>query len=202
LRRRRRHSTQIFRSDTNSPLYPQAVKPKKKWLRYTLFFFLLVLICLGTYYVYETYYFPQAIPSSKSAVETNISPLPAAPAQQQTNTSETPAVMPKKKTQVEILNGCGKEGVAKIFQTYLQEQGFDVVNTDNYIENGKRRWDVPESMIIDQTGKSGSAKDLARVLGISNQKIIARPTPNAIYDLSVIIGRDYVLLKATTQKNR
>lgn len=128
--------------------------------------------------------------------------VPAPSTQEQTGIQDVPVTQPEKKIQVEILNGCGKEGIAKIFQAYLQEKGFDVVNTDNYIENGKRRWDIAESMVIDQTGNSGPAKDLARTLGIADKKIVSKPTPNAIYDLSIVLGRDYFILKAMNQKNR
>jgi len=92
--------------------------------------------------------------------------------------------------------------VAKIFQTYLQEQGYDVVNTDNYIENGRRKWDLPESMVIDQTGQPEKARAIASSLGISMQNVTSKPNSNALYDFSVVIGRDYSLLKAVARKNR
>lgn len=92
--------------------------------------------------------------------------------------------------------------MAKIFQTYLHEQGYDVVNTDNYIENGRRKWDLPESMVIDQTGQPEKARAIASSLGISMQNVTSKPNSNALYDFSVVIGRDYSLLKAVARKNR
>jgi len=93
--------------------------------------------------------------------------------------------------QIEILNGCGVNGIAKIFQTYLRDQGFDVVNTDNYIVAGKRHWDLQESKIIDHIGNREQAEALARTLGIAFAKIEVKESEIAIYDMSVVIGKDY-----------
>jgi hypothetical protein len=200
LRRRRRHSTLLFKTDTNPTLYSRSRRSKKKWLRNILYFVLLCLIGLVAFYVYETYYFPAVPPSRPSASGTGTAQPGLATDRQPDNTMETPAAaLAEKKIQVEILNGCGKDGIAKVFQVYLQDKGYDVVNTDNYIENGKRRWDVPESMVINQTGKTGAAQQLARDLGISTGKIVTKPNPNAIYDLSIVLGRDYTILKAMSQ---
>jgi hypothetical protein len=93
--------------------------------------------------------------------------------------------------QIEILNGCGVTGIAKVFQSFLRQNGFDVVNTENYVEEGKIRWDLPESMIIDHTGNTEQAKEVARVLRLSANKIVYRDDPTAIYDVSVVLGKDY-----------
>ena len=156
------------------------------------------MIVLSSYYLYEKFYYPQI----KSENPDQISTVPLTlPAQEKTE-NKIPVTPPEKKVQVEILNGCGREGVAKIFQTYLQEQGYDVVNTDNYIENGRRKWDLPESMVIDQTGQPEKARAIASSLGISMQNVTSKPNSNALYDFSVVIGRDYSLLKAVARKNR
>jgi len=99
--------------------------------------------------------------------------------------------------QIEILNGCGFNGVAKIFQSYLREQGFDVVNTDNYLEDGKQRWDIQKSMVIDRVGEFEQAISVARALGISGDQVFSREIPEAIYDVSVVIGKDFKQLKGS-----
>ncbi len=202
MRRRRRHSTQFFRSDNNSSSYPQTAKSKKKGLRYLIYFFLLGLIGLIAYYAYQNYYYPQVAQINKSDGVNKTSDLPVTADLPSTRAEETTVPPVEEKIQVEILNGCGKEGVAKIFQTYLQEQGFDIINADNYIENGRRRWDVPASMVITRTGNLESAHAVAKSLGISTQKVVSKSDPKAIYDISVVLGRDYMLLKALTSKNR
>ena len=203
MRRRRRHSTQLFRSNTNSSSYPQAARSKKKGPgRYLIYFFLLCVACLIAYFAYQNYYYPQALQASKDGSANKTSDLPAA-AELSSNRAEETAVPPvEKKIQVEILNGCDKEGVAKIFQTYLQDQGFDVLNAENYMENGKRRWDVPASMVIARTGNMESAQAVAKSLGISNEKVVSKPDANALYDISVVLGRDYMVLKALTTDNK
>jgi len=198
LRRRRRHSTQIFRSTSKSTIYPQSSRPRKKGKGFLLFLFIVSLIVLSSYYLYEKFYYPQIKSENPDQISTTPLTLPA----QEKTENKIPVTPPEKKVQVEILNGCGREGVAKIFQTYLQEQGYDVVNTDNYIENGRRKWDLPESMVIDQTGQPEKARAIASSLGISMQNVTSKPNSNALYDFSVVIGRDYSLLKAVARKNR
>lgn len=107
---------------------------------------------------------------------------------------EQPAVS-QHRIQIEILNGCGKNGVARVFQTYLRDQGFDVVNTDNYVEKGKVRWDVERSFVIDHIGVEERAKAVARSLGIEPERIEKSNNSHPIYDVSVVIGKDYKKLK-------
>jgi hypothetical protein len=203
LRRRRRHSTQLFRSNTNSSTYPQAAGSKKKGLRhYLLYFFLLGVLGLIAYYAYQKYYYPQVVQINKNESVNKTSDPADASAPSSTPGEETTEPPVQKKIQVEILNGCGKEGVAKIFQAYLQEQGFDVLNAENYIENGKKRWNVPASKVISRNGDIGSAQAVAKSLGISAQQVESKPDPNAIYNISVVLGGDYMILKAMTSKNR
>ena len=106
---------------------------------------------------------------------------------------EKPAAQPpfKRNIQAEILNGCGVNGVAKSFQDYLRNQGFDVVNTENYTENKKLRWDVEYSFIIDHVGNPEQARSIARSLNIPEDRVVEKNTPNPIYDISVVIGKDY-----------
>ena len=97
----------------------------------------------------------------------------------------------EERTQVEILNGCGGTGVAKIFEAILRKEGFDVVNTDNYVENGKIRWDVPASRVIDLTGNTEQAEIIAEKLGIAETHVISQSNPEEIYDVRIIIGKDF-----------
>ena len=97
----------------------------------------------------------------------------------------------QRQIQVEVLNGCGVNGIAKIFQSILRDKGFDVANTDNYKEQGKEKWDVAESMVLDHTGNMEEAIRVAEVLGISVERIYSKDDPSAIYDISVVVGKDY-----------
>jgi hypothetical protein len=93
--------------------------------------------------------------------------------------------------QVEVLNGCGINGVAKIFQSRLRENGFDVVNTENYVVKGKVFWKVDQTFVIDQIGVAEQAKSVAKALGIPLTLIESRENPAAIYDISIVVGKDY-----------
>ena len=97
----------------------------------------------------------------------------------------------KDKIELEILNGCCKTGIAKIFEHILSKEGFDVVNTDNYIEKGRIRWDVAVSRVIDLTGHIDQAEKVADILGIDRKNVNSLASSSEIYDVRVIIGRDF-----------
>jgi len=192
LRRRRRQSTQIikkknFSSNTSLP-YISGAKTGFNWKRFFTWIFVIVIMGSITYYAYQ--WNPQ--PAGRDILDDKTEPV---------STPEPEAIEPvveapfEKNIQVEILNGCGVNGVAKIFQDYLRDQGFDVVNTDNYTENDVVRWDIEHSMIIDHVGQFEQARAIARTLGISEEKILTREKPDAIYDVSIVIGKDYTGLK-------
>lgn len=92
--------------------------------------------------------------------------------------------------QVDVLNGCGVAGVATVFTSYLRARGFDVVEMRNY-----KKFDVPESLIIDRTGVSGHAERVAYALGISKANIVRQINEDYFVDVTVVIGRDHVSLK-------
>lgn len=100
----------------------------------------------------------------------------------------------EKKIQVEILNGCGESGVAKKLSSFLNKTKYDIVNSGNYIQNGKINWDVNETKIIDQINRQEDARELADLMGIlySNVEIFDNPSP--IADITIVVGKDYKTL--------
>ena len=194
MRRRRRQATQIIRKKNiqDSPVispYPLA-KRSGGWRKPVLFILTVILLGLLSYYLYSISFFGR---KESAAQEISGEKLPPSqpPAVKE---EEEPSVL-EHRIQIEILNGCGKNGVARLFKSYLRDQGFDVVNTDNYTSNGKVNWDVDHSFVIDHIGVSERAKAVARSLGIDPEKIETRNNPNPIYDVSVVIGKDYKKLK-------
>jgi len=186
LRRKRRQATQTIRKknpQTSSPsYYSSGTKSPGKWRRIFLYLILVTIIVWVTYYLYQK----------------NFTPVSPVASPEDSLISQTPTEIPgetiapfEQNIQIEILNGCGVTGIAKVFQSFLRQNGFDVVNTENYIEDGKIRWDLEESMIIDHVGDSEQAKEVARVLRLSSKKILYREDPKAIYDISVVLGKDY-----------
>jgi hypothetical protein len=87
---------------------------------------------------------------------------------------------------VEVLNGCGTDGIARRVGTHLRSQGFDVMTLGN-----ADHFTYPESMVIDRVGKPAYARQVAEALGVPNviQQIV--PDPFRIEEVTVIIGRDY-----------
>lgn len=102
---------------------------------------------------------------------------------------------PSEIIQVEVLNGCGISGVGERFTDYLRNNGFDVVNVDNYI-----RFDIDETIVIDRIGNKANALKVANALGVKKGNIIQQLNEDYFLDVSIIIGRDYYSLKPTETK--
>ena len=87
------------------------------------------------------------------------------------------------KAEIEILNGCGESGIANLYSNYLIKKGFDVIdsrNADNFEY-------LNTTIIVHKKDKLNIAKNLANILKIKTVTIDER----GIWDLSLIIGRDY-----------
>ena len=92
--------------------------------------------------------------------------------------------------QLDVLNGCGAQGVAQKFTDYLRKRNFDVVQSSNY-----RTFDVEQSLVIDRVGNRENARKVARALGIDEKNILQEINPDYYLHVSVVIGRDYENLK-------
>ena len=92
------------------------------------------------------------------------------------------------KAEIEIFNGCGEVGVANLYANFLLDHGFDVIdkkNADNFDY-------LNTNIIVHKEDKMPIAKDLAEILKIKNIKLIK----SGIWDLSLIIGKDYKELES------
>jgi hypothetical protein len=87
---------------------------------------------------------------------------------------------------VEVLNGCGKDGIANEVGQKLRDFGFDVMTLGN-AEN----FNFPETLVIDRVGKPEYAQQVADMLGTTNHIQQKTPDPFRIEEVTVIIGRDY-----------
>jgi len=92
----------------------------------------------------------------------------------------------KKPVQLEVLNGCGVNGVAEKFTDYLRSGNFDVVNIGNY-----RSFDVDHSLLIDRIGNSEKTLEIASALGIKKNNIIQQINKEYFLDVTLVIGKDY-----------
>ncbi len=91
--------------------------------------------------------------------------------------------------QVEVLNGCGRTGVADKFTNFLRDNKFDVVHMGNYMS-----FDMDKTLIIDRTGNKANAKKAAETLGVEERNIIQQVNEDYLLDVSIIIGKDYYRL--------
>jgi hypothetical protein len=198
LQRRRRQSTQIIKKKNLSAStvysYPNKQSSGFNWKRFFSWSIIIIALLSVSYY----FYFELPDPAGKEIIadDTDMNPQEETVIEepQITETSSAPF---EDNIQVEVLNGCGFNGVAKTFQSYLRENGFDVVNTDNYIEDGKKRWDISKSMVIDRIGKIEQAMAVARVLDIPSSRVFSRENGDSIYDVSVVIGKDFKSLSGS-----
>lgn len=91
--------------------------------------------------------------------------------------------------QVEVLNGSGVDQLAAVARTYLRERGFDVIAVGNYA-----RSDVEESFILDHVGDRPAAEKVAAAVGLSPDRIEDASSPDALHDVSIVLGMDYEIL--------
>jgi hypothetical protein len=92
--------------------------------------------------------------------------------------------------QMDVLNGCGVNGIGAKFTGYLRQNGFDVVEMKNY-----KTSNVPHTLVIDRVGNLSVAKRVAFSLGIPEKNIIQQLNPDYFVDVSVVIGEDYQTLR-------
>jgi len=92
----------------------------------------------------------------------------------------------KKNMQIEVLNGCGVDGVADMFTDSLRKKNIDVVNTGNY-----RSYNIDNSIVIDRTGNIYNAEYVAEIIGMDNKQVIQQKNKNYYLDITLIIGKDY-----------
>jgi hypothetical protein len=92
---------------------------------------------------------------------------------------------------VEVLNGCGKPGLAKEVTDYLRNKGFDVVNFGNYQD-----FNVRKTLVIDRRSMDlQNAQKVASALGVENTEVLAELNESKALDVTVILGKDYAKLK-------
>ena len=90
---------------------------------------------------------------------------------------------PDRRITVEVLNGSGRQGLARVATRVLREQGIDVVffgNTDAPADSTR---------VIVRRGDPGRGKDVVEALGAGRLRI--EPDTLRRVDATVILGEDY-----------
>lgn len=95
--------------------------------------------------------------------------------------------------QIQILNGCGKSGVAEAFRDFLTGYGFDVIEFGN-----AREWNYEHTLVVARADSDRIARDMARVLG--TPRVLHLRSPESLVEATVIIGKDYEELMRTWPK--
>ena len=93
------------------------------------------------------------------------------------------------KFQVEIWNGCGIPNLASMYTDFLREEGFDVLDSKN-----ADNFDYIETKLLHHRGDVERALVLADIMTIDKTRIIEDKNENLFYDLTLIIGKDYMNL--------
>lgn len=88
--------------------------------------------------------------------------------------------------QVEVRNGCGVPDAAARVTSFLRERGFDVVAQGNY-----ETFDQDSTLVIDRVGNLRAARKVARILGLSTDRVRRRIDTTRYLDASVILGADF-----------
>ncbi len=91
--------------------------------------------------------------------------------------------------QVDVLNACGKTGLASQIQKFLTERGYDVVSIGNYSQS------LDNSIVIDRLGDITSSKKVAYALGINDSLVSQGVDSTMFVRATIIVGKDYLSLK-------
>jgi hypothetical protein len=105
--------------------------------------------------------------------------------------SDAAATPPQRSIRLQVLNGCGVKGLAKIVSPALRAKGFDVRETRNA---GSFRY--TQSLVMDRTGRPELAQAVADSLGIDRSRVTTEIARNLVdIDVTVIVGADYASLR-------
>ena len=91
------------------------------------------------------------------------------------------------KIQIEIWNGCGISNLAVMYKDFLRNEGLDVLDSKN-----ADHFNYSKTTILHHRGDINRALVLADILKIDKSRIVDDKNENLFYDLTLIIGKDYI----------
>ena len=91
------------------------------------------------------------------------------------------------KIQIEIWNGCGISNLAVMYTDFLRNEGLDVLDSKN-----ADHFNYLETTILHHRGEINRALVLADILKIDESSIVDDKNENLFYDMTLIIGKDYI----------
>ncbi|MEJ2053117.1 MAG: protein kinase [Calditrichaceae bacterium] len=101
---------------------------------------------------------------------------------------------------IEILNGDGRAAIANTLSKFLKNNGFKVVNTDNYRVNGMVNWQVANTEFLGSLPDNERIGNLESMLNLNyEQKKLGRKQFKSA-NLLIILGHDYDKIPALRQR--
>ena len=94
---------------------------------------------------------------------------------------------------MEVLNGTGEPGIARMMTRQLRIMGFDVV-----LEGNATRFDFKESILVDRRNNPRLMKKLSGILGC--KRILKQYRDDSEVDVTLIIGWDRDRLKVGAER--
>ncbi|MFQ6606998.1 MAG: LytR C-terminal domain-containing protein [Fidelibacterota bacterium] len=91
--------------------------------------------------------------------------------------------------QVEVLNGCGVQGLGGRFTDFLRSYRVDVIATEN-----ADHFDYSHTQVIQRSQYLDRGYEIASLLGIDRESIVTDVNLDLDVDVTVIIGRDYLTI--------
>lgn len=95
---------------------------------------------------------------------------------------------------IEVLNGCGRPGVAERVASHLRSRGFDIMcvrNADDF--------DFVETLVVDRTGDRDKAHAVADALG--GAPVVYQVSSAFFVDVTVILGDDVCASSGLIEEN-
>ncbi len=99
------------------------------------------------------------------------------------------AVRADEHIQVNVVNACGADGIAKKFSEFLRARKFDVP------EYGNAEQVAFQSKVLDRVGDSVSARKVAYALGIPPERVFTEIDSSLYVRATVVVGADYTTLR-------
>ena len=95
------------------------------------------------------------------------------------------------KIALEVLNGCGQGKIAAMYQKFLRDKGFDVMDAKN-----AKTYDNPYSKIEIHRGNIEMAHYLSNLMGIHDSLITRKEDETLMIDISLIVGKNFQTLNS------
>ncbi len=99
--------------------------------------------------------------------------------------------------QVEVLNGCGTNGLAGHAASYLQQNQIDVVRSTN-----ADHYEYDKTLLIGRNEHLSGLKEVASSLGFNvkdRSRVLIQPDASSDVDITLILGKDYTTIKPLTE---